>query len=129
MLKNYAKQFVNPTTNWVSSVFGDKSPETLALLGKWTGRDPNISIQNAKVQKFWNQFNSYNISESLAQRSEQVPGGIYFDNPQFRNYIKGMTSIQVDNTLKEYMIRMNLRHPSGNLDKYHGIYSKMYELG
>jgi hypothetical protein len=114
LLKRFAQQFVNPPTTWFSSLFGDQSWQNLALLGKWTGRDDNISLTNAINQKA---FNKKNIR--LLQDSEQI--GI-------KKFLNGLSAIEIDSTIMTYMKNNNLLPESNDISKYNGIYSKWYKI-
>ena len=114
LLKRYAQQFVNPTTYWFSSEFGNQNWETLALLGQWTGRDANISMNNAMTQK---PFSGKDI------RLLQDP-----ESKGIRNFLNGLSAVEADKTIVTYMKNNNLFPKSNDISRYNGIYSKWYKI-
>lgn len=114
LLKRYAQQFVNPTTTWFSSEFGSSSWQNLALLGKWTGRDDNISFNNLIHQK---SFNNKDIR--LLQDPEST--GI-------KKFLNGLSAVEADNSIVTYMKNNHLYPKSNDISRYNGIYSKWYKI-
>lgn len=114
LLKKYAQQFVNPSTYWVSSLFGDHSWQNLALLGQWTGRDANISLNNAMTQKL---FCRKDI------RLLQDPG-----SKGIQKFLNGLAAVETDNTILTYMKNNSLFPESNDISRYCGIYSKWYRI-
>jgi hypothetical protein len=114
LLKRYAQQFINPTSNWISSLFGDVNWQNLALIGKWTGRDDNISLNNLMTQKA---FNKKDVR--LLQDPETI--GI-------QKFLNGLSAVEADKTILTYMKNNNLFPESNDISRYSGIYSKWYRI-
>lgn len=137
MVKKYAKQFVNPTTDWSSSQFSDKSWRHFAEYSRWSGRDDNVVLVNAIHQKKHEADRPFNV------RAMVDPTAVYqdpdlrlhdyntmnFENQTVNRFLNGFKYFQTDRLILEYMERMNLLPKSKSIDNYHGIYSKFYDLG
>lgn len=137
MLKNNVQKFLRLAKDWSSAEWAGRNWKNFQFFSFWSGRDENIILENALYQKTSTnnvQFNTaYLLTKSIESAelgglpSEQlIQGG---ENREINKFLEEMLSLQSDHKLIEYMKRCCLLHPSGAIDKYHGIYSKQYYLG
>lgn len=137
LLKNYAKQFINPSSYWSSAEFSGKSWQNYRLYSLWCGRSENLSINNAVHQKTYEAERPLNVrtyidKEWAAKNPMHQLHGYntrHFENRNINKIYNELGSIQMDQKVIEYMERMHLLHETKTIDQYCGLFSPWYDMG